>query len=289
MSLGSDDDTSSRTEERPRLLRSAGWFVVTFVCVTLFSMNGIVGGAPVGDALGFAFALMGVLATHEAAHYVVARRHGFSLEPPVFLPFPFAFGTLGAVIRLRTPPRDRVALLEMGVAGPLAGAVVAFTVLAVTLPLTGPDIAVPVGTEVLVFHDPLVVTLIGTLVAGGPPGRFAVLHPAALGAWVGCMLTGINLLPIGQLDGGHVLNALVPRAARAASIAGVAALLVAGWWWTGWYVWAGMLALLGGWKPLPVPDGGTLPVRTRVLAAIALAVFALTFMPVPVSVEQVAP
>jgi hypothetical protein len=86
-----------------------------------------------------------------------------------------------------------------------------------------------------------------------------------------------------------VLNALVPRAARAVSMTGVAALIVAGWWWSGWYVWAGMLALLGGWKPLPVPDVGPLPVRPRLLAAIALVVFALTFMPVPVSVEQVAP
>jgi membrane-associated protease RseP (regulator of RpoE activity) len=269
------------------MVRSALWFVATFACVVVFSMEGVLGGAPFSRAVAFAASLLGILAAHEAAHYVVARRHGFDIDPPVFLPFPFAFGTLGAVIRLRSAPPSRAALLEMGIAGPIAGAVVAFAILAVSLPWTGPDVAVAAGTEVLVFNDPLAVRVIGGWVAGGPPGRFAVLHPAALGAWVGCMLTGINLLPIGQLDGGHVLSALVPRVAKWVSLVGVGLLAVGSVFWTGWGVWAVMLVLGGAWQPLEAPESGPLGVRPACLAVIAALLLMLTFMPVPMVVEAI--
>jgi membrane-associated protease RseP (regulator of RpoE activity) len=260
--------------------------VATFASVVLFSIEGALVGAPWSDALAFAAALLAILLTHELAHWTVARRHGFALSLPRFIPFPSAFGTMGAVISLRSLPRSRTALLEMAVAGPLGGAVVAFACLLVALPW-GRGVATPAsGASYAVFADPLAVTLLGTLTLGAPPDRMAVLHPVALAGWVGCMLTGINLLPAGQLDGGHVVNALFPGWGRRVSLGVIALLLLGGWFaWKGWWVWAAMLVLTGSWRSLPVPASPPLTPRARALAVAALILAVLTFMPAPIVVE----
>lgn len=239
------------------------------------------------NAAAYTAALMSILLTHELAHYAVALRHGFRLSLPYFIPLPFGFGTLGAVIQLRSLPRNRTALLEMGVAGPLAGAVVAFIMLAIGLHYTGPDISLEPGASYLIFADPWVVKLLGTAVAGAPPGRYAELHPVALAGWVGCLLTSINLLPLGQADGGHVMGALVPRWARRISWAVIAAMLLAGVLvWVGWAVWAGVLLIMGAWRNLAVPQLPLLTQRARWLALLALLVLILTFMPRPIEIEE---
>jgi membrane-associated protease RseP (regulator of RpoE activity) len=271
------------------------WCVAMFVATLLsvfsahavfwMGRNPFTDPAALHDSLAFAVPLMAILLAHEMGHYVVARLHGFSLSLPLFIPFPTIFGTLGAIIRLRTPPRSREALLEMGVAGPLSGAAVAFAVLAVALRWTLPRPSLVPDQTYLVLGDPLVVKVLGTLVLGTPPDRLATFHPAALAGWVGCFLTGINLLPIGQLDGGHILNAASPRAARVVSRLGPFALLAAGYFWAGWVVWGVLLFVLSAGRPLPVGRTPALPLRARLLAVAAVAVFALTFLPVPM-VEQ---
>lgn len=267
-------------------LRSTFFFVLTVTSVTLFSMGGLLSGASWADALTFSFCLMGILLAHEMGHYVVARMHGFELSLPLFIPFPGGFGTMGAVIRLKSAPKSRQALLEMGVAGPIAGAVLAFVMLAVGLKLpTGAGPVPAPGEVVLIFNDPQIVRILGTLLNGEPPGRFAALHPAALAGWVGCMLTGINLLPLGQLDGGHVFNAVLPRWAAMLSLTGAVVLLAAGFLWPGWFVWGAMLLLLGAWRPMPVGVQPSLPLRSRVLAGVAILLFLLTFMPVPLETD----
>lgn len=316
--------TESDPSFRRETGRSALFFLLTLLSVILFSTEGLVWGRPAKDSLAFAAALLGILLAHEMGHYVVARLHGYALSLPLFIPFPSGFGTLGAIIRLRSLPPSREALLEMGVAGPIAGAVVAFTILAATLDwrgsaeapdpaalqwlltspplswlfallglldtvlakLVGPFVgAPPPGVQILVFNDPLIVRLLGWLNAGGAPGRYEVLHPATLAAWVGCMLTGINLLPIGQLDGGHVLNAVVPRLAPRLSRGLAVVVFAAGWLWAGWFVWGILLLFLGAWRPLPVPLEPRLPLRARALAVAALVLWVLTFLPVPIEVE----
>lgn len=286
--------------------RSALFFVLTLASVTLFSIEGLVYGFPASHALAFSLPLLAILGAHEMGHYLVARRHGFHLSLPLFVPFPSGFGTMGAIIRLRSPPRSRQALLEMGVAGPLAGAVVAFLVLALTLgldaaapelhpwaPLVWLDawLAKTLGPaegppQIAVFNDPMIVRVIGAALPGGAPGRYDVLHPAALAGWVGCLLTGINLLPIGQLDGGHVFNAVFPRASRRISLVLAAVLLAAGWFWPGWFVWGAFLLFFGAARPLPVAEQPALPTRARLLALAALILFLLTFMPVPIEIES---
>jgi membrane-associated protease RseP (regulator of RpoE activity) len=301
---------------------SVGLLAATLATVTLFSMHGVLtaeGWAGLGspdrwrEALAFSVPLMAILGAHEMAHYVVARRHGFRLSLPRFIPLPFAFGTMGAVIRLKSLPRSRQALLEMGVAGPIAGAVVAFLLLAVSLPWIGPapdfpafappdpaDVpdfmetawfaflfGSPFEQQALIFNDPLVVKLLGTAILGAPPDRYATYHPTTMAAWVGCLLTGINLVPIGQLDGGHVANAVSSRVSRTISRVGPWVAIAGGVWWLGWAVWGTLLRVLRAADPLPVDEGTPLPTRARVLAIVAIVLFLLTFMPIPVQFERI--
>jgi len=234
------------------------------------------------DGLMFAAGLMGILLAHEMGHYVVARRHGFALSPPWFLPFPLPpLGTLGAVIRLRSLPRSRTALLEMGAAGPLAGGVVAFALLALFLPHFRPTPA-DLPADAVYFNDPLMAKLLGLLLTGEVPALDAVYHPLAYAGWAGCLVTGINLLPLGQLDGGHVFGALFPRRARWFSRLLLAGAVVGAWWNTGWLVWGALVWLLGAWRPLEVPPDVPLTRRARWVAAATVLLFVLTFMPAPV-------
>jgi len=279
------DDQTGRD---PELLRATGLFLLTFLSVCLLSTEGVLWGGDWPDALAFAATMMAILLAHELGHWFVARAHGFALSLPYFLPFPSLFGTMGAVIRLRSPPRSRDALLEMAVAGPLAGAAVAFVALLIALPWTRGTYVPASGSTYLVFADPLIVKVLGALVLGAPPDRMAELHPVALAAWCGCMLTGINLLPLGQLDGGHVLNALWPGRARALTWVGVGALALAGFAWSGWWVWAALLVVTGAREPLDVPVHPPPGARARALSVVTLLVFALTFMPVPL-VQESAP
>lgn len=277
-------------EETPvaaREWRRAGfWFLATFACVTgVYAYQNQADLRSPLDPLWFALSFLSILAVHEAGHYVVARLHGFELSPPLFIPLPTGFGTLGAVIRLRSLPNSRQALLEMGAAGPLAGALLAFCIAAVSVPWMRAGAPLPPGTEIAVFNDPLILRLLGLWRMGHVPGRYDSYHPATFGAWAGCLLTAVNLIPVGQFDGGHVLNAIHPRSARVRTFVVLAVMIVLGWWSHSWWVWAGFVALLGAWRPLPVPESPPLPLRAWLVAAAVAVVFGLTFMPIPIEIE----
>ncbi len=281
------------------------------------------------DSAVFAVALMAILGAHELGHWVVARRHGFSLSLPYFIPFPAGFGTFGAIIRLQSLPQSRTALLEMGAAGPLAGMVVAMACLGFGLPATelGPPSLPPLPeptmepgawldaigrmldsvfswgpvawlTErlsspvpeghlpVLIFNNPPVMDLLGSAILGAPPGRFDTLGPLALAGWVGCFLTALNLVPIGQLDGGHVVNALFPQHALLLSRIVLGLMCAAGILWNGWFFWSFLLWLLGAWRSLEVPDQPRLSVRSRWIAVVTAVVFLLTFRAQPLELDH---
>lgn len=323
------DDLEARRERRNAVLL----FVATLFSVYLVYGYNWAGGDPLSDpkvaadSARFALTLMGILLAHEMGHYLVALRHGFRLSLPYFLPFPAAFGTFGAIIRLRSLPSSRTALLEMGAAGPLAGFAVALLAIALGLPGTvehaAPQIVwnpsaplleppppgalelalewafsrpplswlAPVPPEgtlpMLILANPLSMDLLGELLMGAPPGRYAVLSPVATAGWVGCLLTGINLLPIGQLDGGHILNALWPSRAQIVAKIGIFLALGAGLIWSGWLVWGVLLLLLRAWVSLPVPHHPPPSMRSRLVAVAALLAFVLSFMPSPLVVENV--
>ncbi|MCB9694917.1 MAG: site-2 protease family protein [Alphaproteobacteria bacterium] len=195
------------------------------------------------NAWWFSASLMAILLSHELGHYAVARAHGFRLSLPWFLPAPVMVGTLGAVIRLDEPPRTRAGLLEMGAAGPLVGLAVV-TVLAVGRLAVGEG-----STDGLELGSPLLWKVASLGVTGSVQPVYTG-DPVAFAVWLGCLLTAMNLIPIGQLDGGHVVAALVPRWATVVGWAATGGLLVAGLWWPGWAVWAAVVHLMGGRQPL---------------------------------------
>ncbi len=262
---------------------AAALFVAT--CCTVFLVYGLgwQHGVPLGRAMGrssvFTVAMMAILLVHEVGHVVVARRHRFRIGWPYFLPFPLWIGTLGAVIRLAETPRTRIGLLEMGAAGPLAG-VVAVMVTVVLWVLAGPIDAAPgewtLATPAL-FH----VVHLALRGAGAP--AISTSDPLGFAAWVGCLVTAMNLVPFGQLDGGHLVRATAPRHARAIGWVATGVLLVAGLWWPGWAVWAALLHLAGARHPVSVRDLRPPPRgRTIWVLALCVAAFVVTATAAPI-------
>ena len=232
----------------------------------------------------FAATLLVILVTHECGHYVLSRIHGVPASLPLFIPgLPYNIGTFGAIIRLRGPIMNRPALFDIGVSGPLAGFIVAVVALVVGLNLS--MVVDRTATHGLQLGEPLLLQFIAWLVVGSiPPQADIVLHPIASAAWFGLFLTSLNLLPIGQLDGGHVAYALWGSRQRTLAFVMVPILIVLGFvGWPGWWLWAFMAGLWGFGHP-PVHDLHVPLGRGRIVVGwIALAVLVLTFAPVPFS------
>lgn len=228
-------------------------------------------------------AIMGILGVHELAHYFAARRHGLDSSLPYFIPIPFGLvGTMGAIIRMRKPFETRNSLFDVGAAGPLAGILVALPLFFVGLmvsPTTLPQPGVmPLGTPLLLsWMEDLVIALRGI-----PAGEDILLNSWAFAAWFALFVSGLNLLPIGQLDGGHVAYAVLRERTRTLSTAvlvliGVLAVLV----WQGWYVWM-FFTFMSRWQH-PPPLNGLAPLsKGRRLLGIAIFVLmVLLFTPTP--------
>jgi membrane-associated protease RseP (regulator of RpoE activity) len=234
----------------------------------------------------FAATLMLILVTHEFGHFLFSRIHRVPASFPLFIPgLPFFIGTFGAIIRMRNPILDRRALFDIGVAGPIAGFIVAIPALAVGLSLSR---VVPIqSTSGVSLGEPLILQFISWLVFGALPAHLdVVLHPVGLAAWFGLFVTALNLIPIGQLDGGHVAYALWGERQRTLALAVIPILAVLGYvGWQGWFVWIAMAGLVGFGHP-PVLNPEMALGRTRVwVGRMAIAIFILTFSPVPVSVR----
>jgi membrane-associated protease RseP (regulator of RpoE activity) len=233
----------------------------------------------------FAFTLLGILLAHELGHYFACRYYNISASYPYFIPAPTLIGTLGAFIRIRSPIYDRKALFDVGLAGPVVGFLFAIPALAMAI-LYSKVIPLSQAQPALTFGTPLAMRILLTVLRPGVPANSLLLHPVGRAAWVGLFATSLNLLPGGQLDGGHILYAAASRYHRWVTL-GVALLLIplGFWFWPGWYLWAALLLALGfRHPPLLYPRE---PIdRTRLLwTAIAVAIFVLTFMPMPVLVR----
>lgn len=235
----------------------------------------------------FAASMLAILGTHEMSHFLTSRRHGLDVTLPFFLPgppFPPPLpGTFGALIRIRSPIMDKRTLVDVGASGPLAGILVAVPVLIIGL-LLSPVKAMPVGAnEGIQLGEPLLFKLICWLTLGPlKPNDQVIMNPVAFAGWLGLLITALNLLPVGQLDGGHVIYALFPRWHRRISIACLVLLVVFGiLTWPGWLLWAVILSVLGVRHPPPYCDWIPLDRRRKILGAITIAVFVLTFTPMP--------
>ena len=236
----------------------------------------------------FSLTLMLILLAHEMGHYLYCLRYRVAATLPFFIPFPTLFGTMGAFIRIRSPLRSRAALFDIGIAGPIAGFAIAFPVLLFSLGLShvAPSQAAPAGIE---FGYPLVFSLVQQLLAASGsssalshvPMSHLYLHPIAVAAWVGMFATALNLLPGGQLDGGHIIFAISPRAHRTISNLTVLALIpMAVYFWAGWLLWAVLLAITGMRHPM-VPEWPGVTGRRRWVAVFGLLMLVLTLTPAP--------
>jgi membrane-associated protease RseP (regulator of RpoE activity) len=241
------------------------------------------------EGLPFSASLLVILGAHELSHYVTSHRHGVRAGLPLFIPAPTLAGTFGAVIRIESSIPDRRSLLEIGVAGPLAGFLVALPIAVTGLKLShvavhaaaagagsaGGELGIGLGSSLLF-------ALLERIVLGPlPPQASLVLHPVAFAAWIGFFVTAINLLPVGQLDGGHVLYALAGRRQEGLSRAVVLLLAPLGFLWWGWFLWGGMLLLMGLRHPPVLAEESPLGRRERVLGLIAGALLVLTLAPAP--------
>jgi len=241
--------------------------------------------AEIARGVPFSVSLLLILGTHELGHFLASRRHGVATTLPVFIPgppFPPMIGTFGAVIRIKSQITTKNALVDIGASGPLAGFVVALVVtfeglrLSAVLPKSGSAEALGLGSS-LVFHA------LSYLAAGPvPEGYDLFLHPVAFAGWIGMFVTAMNLLPIGQLDGGHMIYALLGNRHRIFSVLMAASLVVLGLLtWPGWFIWAALISIIGLGHP-PIEDQHIpLDNKRKVVCAAAILVFILTFMPTP--------
>jgi membrane-associated protease RseP (regulator of RpoE activity) len=233
------------------------------------------------DGLPFSLTLLAVLLTHEFGHYIAARYYHVDATLPFFLPAPTLIGTLGAFIRIRSAILSKRSLFDIGIVGPLAGFALLVWPLAVGVSLSKivPGIA---ARGDLIFGTPLILRLFEWIQFPGVATSDIYLHPVARAAWVGLLATALNLLPIGQLDGGHILYAFLGERTKYLSRIFVAALVAMGFFLAySWLVWAVLLLFFGMRHPAivdPAPIG-----RTRTwLALLALLVLVLSFTNRPI-------
>ncbi|HDP80330.1 MAG TPA: site-2 protease family protein [Spirochaetes bacterium] len=260
-------------------------FAVTAVTTTLAGMQpretllaSVLSGLP------FSMTIMAILLSHEMGHYLAARRFGVKATLPYFIPFPSIIGTMGAVIKIKSPIRDRRALLYIGAMGPLVGfvlslaATIAGMYLSEIKPLPAP------GTgDIPIFGDSLLFRALGLAIHGAiPPGHDIYLSSYAWAGWIGFLVTSLNLMPMGQLDGSHILYALIGRRQLIIGWATFAGLVALSFVWPGWVIWVAMALLFLMIGHPPVPDSAPLAPAEKLLGWCCIAIFFLTFIPVPV-------
>jgi membrane-associated protease RseP (regulator of RpoE activity) len=265
--------------------------------------------------LAFAGSLLAILLAHEFGHYLAARYHRSAVTLPYFIPFPFSpFGTMGAFIQLKEPPKNKRILLDIGIAGPLAGLFVALPLVFIGLSLSQID-KIPVilspGQAIQLEGNSLLYLLMKYIVFGEwlpAPTNFAgvspliywvryfftgqpvpygavdvILHPVAWAGWAGLLITALNLIPAGQLDGGHVLYTLLGKKARIFLPFILIALIILGTVWSGWWLWAFLIFLLGRSFAEPLDQITPLDTRRQAVAIFGLLIFVLVFTPIPLS------
>jgi len=271
-----------------RMLGMGGWWIPV---PTGVDFRALIGG------WSFAFPFLIILLGHEMGHYVAARRHRIRVTLPFFIPFPptlSVVGTLGAFIRLRSPMVRRSHLFDVGAAGPVVSLLLSIPILWWGLALSGPipgrgdgwtPYLVRFLGESIWIGDSLLVRGTALLALGGGVGPEPILlHPLAFAGWLGLLVTALNLLPLGQLDGGHILHALSPSLQRRVGHFVVLALIPLGFAWWGWWLWGMVILAISRRRvshPPVLQEVVPLDPLRRRLARVAIVVFLITFVPVP--------
>ena len=238
------------------------------------------------DGWPFAASLLAILGAHEFGHYLTARHLGSSTSLPYFIPMPLGpFGTFGAFISMAVPPRNRRHLLAIAAAGPLAGLVFAVPILWIGLGLSHVQPLPAHGYQMegnSLLYAAMKYLMFGRLLPSG--GQDVFIHPVAFAAWAGLMVTGLNLIPAGQLDGGHIVYALLgQKGARLATWIVLAALVGLSFLWTGWVLWLVLVFVFSRVHDMPLDDITDLTPGQRVLGFCMILVFLLVFTPIPLT------
>jgi membrane-associated protease RseP (regulator of RpoE activity) len=232
----------------------------------------------------YSIAIISILLAHEMGHFLMCRKYGVPATLPYFIPFPIynPFGTMGAVISMKGYIPSRKSLFDIGAAGPLAGMVVALPLLFIGLAISQvvPQQQAPVNS--LELGESLLFKAISWLVLGAQPeGMEVLLHPVAYAGWAGLFVTALNLIPIGQLDGGHVTYAMFGQRSKYFTWAFLASLGVLTIFNTSWALLFALLALFGRRHPSPLDDYTPLDRRRRLIGYLVFIIFILSFTPVP--------
>jgi membrane-associated protease RseP (regulator of RpoE activity) len=231
----------------------------------------------------FSFTLIGILLAHELGHYFACRYYKIDASYPYFLPAPSLIGTFGAFIRIRSPIFNRKALFDVGFSGPLVGFVLAVPILAFGVYISKVVPNAQAGALVL-FGNPPILRVFMQLFHPGVNPQNILLSPIALAAWVGLFATALNLLPIGQLDGGHIVYSVMSGNHRRTSLTFAIALVAMGiFFWSGWLVFAVLFLVLGLRHPPLIDPWTPLDAARRAWAVVALIIFLLCFTPLPLS------
>jgi membrane-associated protease RseP (regulator of RpoE activity) len=257
-------------------------FLTTLVAGTLQQgINPIENPGSLWRGIPFSITLLMILAAHEFGHYIMAKKHGIDVTLPYFIPAPSFIGTFGAFIKMKSPMLDRRILLDVGAAGPLTGMIVAVPVLLMGLVFS--EIKPGIGESGLSLGSSLLFSLLSWIVHGYLPDEVnLVLHPIAFSGWIGLLVTCLNLLPVGQLDGGHVAYAIFGPRQRVVGRIVVAVLIVLGLTgWSGWLVWVVILLFMGISHPRVVYEWIPLDNARRVIGWVTLTIFVMTFTPIP--------
>jgi membrane-associated protease RseP (regulator of RpoE activity) len=233
----------------------------------------------------FSFTLLSILLAHELGHYFTCRYYGIDASYPYFIPAPTLIGTMGAFIRIKTPITTRRALFDVGISGPLAGFIVTIPALIVAT-LNCQAVAPESLPDTITLGNPLAITLLAKVLRPGLHPASISLQPVGCAAWVGLFATALNLLPMGQLDGGHILYAVLGERHKTVSRGLFLALVPLGvFCWAGWMVWAVVLLVVGLRHPRVMAPPEPLDRGRKILALVATLIFLLTFVPTPFAVR----
>ncbi|MBI5427101.1 MAG: site-2 protease family protein [Nitrospinae bacterium] len=265
--------------ERPSRLRDYLVFgaLLTATLTTTFLAGGFL----------FAVSLILILGSHEFGHYWASRKNRVNASLPYFIPAPpmFIAGTFGAFIRIKDPIPDRRVMMEIGAAGPIAGFIVAIPTLIAGLFMS--RVTEGVHLRGLSFGSSIVLSVFSRMILGVDPLSPDVnieLHPVAFAGWIGMFVTALNLLPIGQLDGGHIIYSLFRVRYNILAKVFFVLLFPLGYYWTGWWFWALLIALFGFQHPPLMDESAVLEKRHKIMGYIAVIIFLLTFTPIPFTV-----
>lgn len=235
--------------------------------------------------LPFSLTLMLILLCHELSHYIASKKHNVQATLPYFIPAPTLIGTMGAFIKIKSPITTRMALIDIGASGPIAGFIISLIATLIGLPLS--QVILTKGIKgSLTLGDSLLFSLLSRLILGEIPDSYDVLlHPIAFAGWIGFFVTALNLIPIGQLDGGHIAYAVMGEKHIHISKVLVPVLIVLGFFlWEGWIIWGVLLLILGLRHPPVLYWETPLDKNRRAIGWITAIIFIITFIPMPFKV-----